>query len=220
MTYQVKLVKGLLAPERNRYHLQKAEAVTHLKRKLILLYLFSILVFGLYGFLGIGSESFSKELLKLGTSEFEMGKLFILAGNLVAGIVYPSVYLFLISLFLWVLTDINYLKLLIVQMIVFILQLIEKVLLLPFFAFMHLNYDANPFSLGIISQYFTSNEYVIHLFSEISLFQVLVIAIQYYYLHKFTEKNKYMVLLIIFVSYLVLWLINALLAYIKVAVFV
>jgi hypothetical protein len=220
MTYRVKLVKGLLAPERNRYHLHEAETVTHLKRKMILLYLFSVLVFGLYGFLGIGSESFSKELLELGASEFEMGKLFILAGNLVAGIVYPTVYLFLISLFLWVLTDIDYVKLLMVQMIVFILQLLEKILLLPFFVFMHVNYDANPFSLGIIGQYFTSNEYVIHLFSEISLFQIVVIAIQYYYLHKFTEKNKYTVLLIIISGYVILWLINALLAYIKVAVFV
>ena len=85
MIYQVKLVKGLLAPERNRYHLHEAEAVTHLKGKLVLLYVLSILVFGLYGFLGIGSESFSKELLNLGTSEFEMGKVLILAGNLVAG---------------------------------------------------------------------------------------------------------------------------------------
>ena len=33
MNYQVKLVKGLLAPERNRYHLHEAEGVAHLKRK-------------------------------------------------------------------------------------------------------------------------------------------------------------------------------------------
>ena len=185
-----------------------------------MLYVVSILIFGCYGFLGIGSESFSKELLKLGTSEFEMGKVLILVGNLVAGIVYPTVYMFLIALFLWVLTDIEYLKLLIVQMIVFTLQLVEKILLVPFFVFLHLNYDANPFSLGVISQYFTSNEYVIHFFSEVTIFQVLIIAIQYYYLHKFTERNKYMVLLAIILSYFILWLVNALLAYIKVGVFV
>lgn len=220
MMYQVKVVKGLLAPERNRYHLQNAEEVTQLKGKLALLYLLSILFFGFYGFLGIGSESFSKELIHLGTNEFEMGKLLILAGNLVAGVVYPTVYLFLIALFLWVLTDIEYVKLLIVQMIVFTLQLLEKLLLLPFFVFIHLNYDSNPFSLGVISQYFTSNEYVIHFFSEVTLFQVLIIAIEYFYLKKFTERNKYVVLLVIILSYFILWLVKALLAYIKVAVFV
>ena len=220
MIYQVKLVKGLFAPDRNRYHLHEAEGAMHIEGKMVLLYVFSILVFGVYGFLGIGSESFSKELLKLGASEFEMGKMLVLAGDLVAGAVYPTVYLFLIALFLWVLTDIEYWKLLIVQMIVFTLQLVEKVLVVPFFIFMHLNHDANPFSLGIISQYFTSNEYVIHLFSEVTVFQVLIIAIQYYYLHKFTERNKYSVLFAIILSYLILWLVNALLAYIKVSVFV
>lgn len=220
MIYQVKLVKGLLAPERNRYHLQNAEAVTQLKGKLVLLYLFSILVFGFYGYLGIGSESFSKELLNLGASEFEMGKILILVGNLVAGTVYATVYLFLIALFLWVVTDIDYLKLLIVQMSVFTLQLLEKVVLIPFFAFMNINDDSNPFSLGVIAQYFTSNEYVIHLFSEVTLFQVLIIMVQFYYLKKFTERNKYMILSAIILSYFILWLVNALLAYIKVGVFI
>ena len=220
MMYQVKLVKGLLAPERSRYHLHNAEEVTQLKGKLILLYVVSVLVFGLYSFLGIGSESFSKELLDLSAQEFEMGKLLILAGNLVTGVVYPSVYLFLIALFLWVITDIEYTKLLIVQMIVFILQLVEKLILVPFFVFMHLNYDSNPFSLGVISQYLTSNEYVIHFFSEVTLFQLLVIGFQYFYLKKFTERNTNIVLGAIILSYFILWLVNALLAYIKVDVFV
>lgn len=219
MIYQVRLVRGLFSSEKTRYQLHNSEAVTQVKGKIILLYVVSVLIFGLYGFLGIGSESFSKELLKLSVHEFGMGKMLVLAGDLIAGIVYPSVYLFLMALFLWTVTDIEYVKLLIVQMIVFTLQLLEKVVLLPFFTFLHLNQDANPFSLGVISQYFIANEYIIHLFSEVTLFQVLVIAIQYYYLKNFTEKNKHRVLLMIIVSYLIVWLMNALLAYIKVSVF-
>lgn len=219
MIYQVRLAKGLFSSEKTRYQLHNSEAVTQIKGKIILLYIASILIFGLYGFLGIGSESFSKELLKLSVHEFEMGKMLVLAGNFIAGIVYPSVYLFLMALFLWAVTDIEYIKLLIVQMIVFILQLLEKVVMLPFFTFLDLNQDANPFSLGVISQYFIANEYIIHLFSEVTLFQVLVIAIQYYYLKSFTEKNKNKILLMIIVSYLIVWLVNALLAYIKVSVF-
>lgn len=219
MIYQARLVKGLFSPERTRYHLHKAESVTQIRRKIVLLYVISILILGLYGFLGIGSESFSKELMKLSASEFEMGKMFVLAGNLVAGIVYPSVYLFLVSLFIWALTDIEYVKILIVQMIVFPLQLLEKVLVVPFFMFLHIDQDASPFSLGVISQYLISNEYIIHFFSQVTLFQVLVIALQYFYLKNLTERNKY-ILSIIILSYSILWLLNALLAYIKVSVFV
>lgn len=220
MIYHIHLVKGIFAPERNRYHLHKAEAVTHLKRKIVLLYVFSILIFGLYGFLGIGSESFSKEVLYLNRGEFEIGKLLILVGKLFAGFIYPTVYLFLISLFLWVLTDIAYLKILIVQMIVFILQLFEKVLLVPFYVFLHINQDANPFSLGVISQYFMSSEYAIHLFSEVTVFQILVIAFEYYYFKYFTEKSKSIILSSIVISYMVLWLVQAMLSYLKVSVFV
>ncbi|MFJ8260042.1 hypothetical protein ACIQ4Z_23060 [Peribacillus asahii] len=220
MIYQVRLLKGLFKLERSRYQLQNAEAVTHIGRNIVVLYVASLLLFCLYGFLGIGSESFSRELVELGESEFEMGKLLILAGNAVAGLLYPTIYLFLIALFVWALTDIVYLKVLIVQMIIFIVQLLEKLLLLPFLVYMDIDYDANPFSLGVISQYLVSQEYIIHFFSEITIFQVLVIAIQYYYLKKMTERNTYALLAVIVLSYIAIWLLNALLAYVKVSVFV
>lgn len=220
MIYQVRLLKGLFTLEKSRYTLQNAEAVTHIGRNIVLLYVASLLLFCLYGFLGIGSESFSENLAELSNSEFEMGKMLILAGNAVAGLLYPTVYLFLIALFVWALTDIAYLKILIVQMIVFIVQLLEKLLVLPFFVYLDINHDANPFSLGVISQYLVSSEYIIHLFSEITIFQVLVIAIQYYYLKKMTERNTYTLLAVITLSYIAMWLVNALLAYVKVSVFV
>ncbi|MBR8644143.1 hypothetical protein KEH51_04065 [[Brevibacterium] frigoritolerans] len=105
-------------------------------------------------------------------------------------------------------------------MILFGLQLVEKTLLIPLFVLMDIGSDANPFSLGIISQYFLRSDYFIHFFSEITIFQFLIIALQYFYLKEFTERNNYLVLLMIVLFYLATWFVKAFLGYIQVGVFV
>lgn len=220
MVYQVRLLKGILEPHRSRYQLQNAEAVTRLGWKLLLLYFLSVIVFAIGGYFGIGSESFSKEITKMTADEFEAGKLLIVCGNIIAGLFYPSIYIFFSSLFFWIVTDIPYIKLVIVQMIIFGLQLLEKILLLPLFVLMDIGNDANPFSLGVISQYFLRSDYFIHFFSEITIFQFLIIVLQYFYLKEFTERNKYLVLSMTVLFYLATWFVKAFLAYIQVGVFV
>ncbi|MBO1000496.1 hypothetical protein IOC57_22485 [Bacillus sp. SD075] len=220
MVYQVRLLKGILEPYRSRYLLQNAEAVTKLGLTLLVLYFLSFIVFAIEGFFGIGSESFSKEITKMSVNEFEAAKLLILSGNIITGIIAPSIYIFLAALFFWIVTDIPYIKLVIVQMILFGLQLVEKTLLIPLNVLMDLGSDGNPFSLGIISQHFLRSDYVIHLFSEISIFQFLIIALQYFYLKEFSERNNYLVLVMIVLYYLATWFVKAFLAYIQVGVFV
>ncbi|MEK4534047.1 hypothetical protein NST21_01415 [Peribacillus sp. FSL K6-1552] len=220
MVYQVRLLKGILEPRRSRYQLQNAEAVTRLGWKLLLLYFLSFIVFAVEGYFGVGSESFSKEIAKMDASEFEVGKLLIVGGNIIAGLFYPTIYLFLSSLFFWIVIDIPYIKLVIVQMIIFGLQLLEKVFLIPILVLMDIGNDANPFSLGVISQYFLRSDYFIHFFSEITIFQFLIIALQYFYLKEFSERNNYLVLLMIVLFYLATWFVKAFLAYIQVGVFV
>jgi hypothetical protein len=156
----------------------------------------------------------------MSANEFEAVKLLILSGNIITGIIDPSIYIFLAALFFWIVTDIPYIKLVIIQMILFGLQLVEKILLIPLFVLMDLGSDANPFSLGIISQYFLRSDYFIHFFSEITIFQFLFIALQYFYLKEFTERNNYLVLLMIVLFYLATWFVKAFLGYIQVGVFV
>ena len=220
MIYQVRLLKGIFEPQRSRYQLQNAEAVTRIGWKLILLYFLSILVFAVGGYFGIGSESFSKNITKMDAGEFETGKLLIVIGNMIAGIFYPTIYVFLSSLFFWVVADIPYIKTVIVQMILFSLLMLEKILLIPIFVLMDIGHDANPFSLGVISQYFIRSDYFIHFFSEITIFQILIISLQYYYLKIFTERSKAFVFLMIILFYIALWFVKAFLAYIQVGVFV
>lgn len=220
MIYQVRLLKGIFEPQRSRYQLQNAEAVTRIGWKLLLLYILSVLVFAVSGYFGIGSESFSGNVTKMGADEFETGKLLVVSGNILAGVFFPSIYVFLSSLFFWIVCDISYIKTVIVQMILFSLQLLEKVLLIPIFVLMDIGHDANPFSLGVISQYFIRNDYFIHFFSEITIFQILIISLQYYYLKVYSERSKLFVLSMIILFYMASFFVKAFLAYLQVGVFV
>ncbi|MGE8081946.1 hypothetical protein [Peribacillus loiseleuriae] len=219
MTYQVQILKGLFQPRKNRYQLEQAEGITRFGTKLLLLYLCSAIIFLLGAYFGIGSESMSKEITKLGESEYEAGKLLVIAGKLVAGLLYPTFYVVLAAVVFWAVLDIPFKKVAVVQMIAFGLHLLEKAVYVPFLLQMDINQSANPFSLGVISQSIISNEYFIHFFGEISLFQVTIIGIIYFYLQELTEKNKYIPLIIICVFYLASWFVAAFLAYIDVHVF-
>lgn len=220
MVYQVRLLKGIFEPDRSRYQLQNAEAVTRLGSKLLLLYFLSLIVFAIGGYFGIGSETFSKQITTMSMNEFEAGKLLIMGGNLIAGLLYPSLYIFLASLYFWIIGEVPYIKVVIVQMILFCLQLLEKVLLIPMFILLHVGNDGNPFSLGVISQHFLSNDYFIHVFSEITIFQLLIISLQYFYIKGFSERNHYLIFLLVALFYWVTWFAKAFLAYIHVGVFV
>ena len=192
MTYQVQILKGLFQPRTNRYQLEQAEGITRFGTKLLVLYLFSAIIFLLGAYYGIGSESMSKEITKLGESEYEAGKLLVIAGKLLAGLLYPTFYIVLAAVVFWVVLDIPFKKVAVVQMIAFALHLLEKVVYIPVPLQMDLNQSTNPFSLGVISQYILSNEYFIRFFGEISLFQMVIIGIIYYFYESLLRKiNTY-----------------------------
>ncbi|WP_409303868.1 hypothetical protein [Peribacillus sp. SCS-155] len=220
MTYRVQLLNGLFRPYNNRYRLKKAEEITNFGLKVLSLYILSLLVYTISGSFGIGLESVSRDLSEMDAGSFEMSKAFAVLGRFSAGIVFASIFIFLSSLFFWIFTDIEYMKIATVQLIVFCLSLLEKAVSIPLFVLMDINQDSNPLSLGVIGQYVTGNEYLIHFLGEITLFQIVIIALQTYYLSYLTEGNKRLAIFGIGMFYLIVWLLSALLAYIKVDVFI
>ncbi|OIK10900.1 hypothetical protein [Bacillus sp. MUM 13] len=218
MIYQMHFVKGLLHPALSRYQLKEAEAVTRFGPSLFMLYAVSLLVYGVGAYYGLGSESISKELTKLTPGEYEAAKMLFLYGKLAAGVVFPSLFFFAASLIYWMFLDIPYIKIVMVQMIVFSLYLLEKLLLVPISIYLNVNQDANPFSFGVISQHFTSNEYLIHLFGNITLFQLSMLALTCYYLKFLSEKSRFIVWLSVALVFIITWTAGAFLAYLDVSV--
>lgn len=219
MTYRVQLVNGIFQPSASRYRLTQAEEVVRFGPNLLLLYVLGIIIFGISAYFGIGSESVSKEVTDVNGAAFETKKLLVMAGELVAGVLFTSIFLFLASLFFWIFTDTDYIRNVIVQMFAFVIALFEKAFSIPFFVLMDINQDSNPFSLGVISQYAISSEFFVRFFGEITIFQLAAICLQYFYLKNLSESNKYLILLAIVLFYLASWFVQAFLSYIKVSVF-
>ncbi|MDQ0221285.1 hypothetical protein ELQ35_17800 [Peribacillus cavernae] len=219
MIYRVQLLNGTFRPSASRYRLKQAEEVVRFGPKLLLLYLLSLVIFGISAYLGIGSESISKEVAGLNASEFESKRLLVFAGKLLSGILFPSIFLFMSSLLFWIFTDIEYRRIVIVQMFVFVVALFEKAVAIPFLVLMDLDQDSNPFSFGVISQHYISNDFFIHFFGAITIFQLVIICLQYYYLRYLADTNRFLILLAIGLFYIVSWFAQAFLSYIKVSVF-
>lgn len=218
MLYHTQILKGIFRPQFTLYQLQKAETTTGIGRRITLLYFLSLLLFAASTYFGIGTETFSGFITERTEDEFEASKIFLLGGKLVFSLLQTSFYLWFLALIFWLFLDIPYSKGIIVQLFILTIHLIEKLITYPILILLNLNQSSNPFSLGVISQYLIKNEYWIHFFGSITLFQVLAITMLFYYLSKLTEKKNIQTLIIVISVYLLIWLFQAFVMYIEVPI--
>jgi hypothetical protein len=219
MTFRVQLLKGLIRPLIYKYQLQEAEEFKYYKLKLAWLFLLSVALFAVSGYLGIGSESITKEWTDLTNSEFEARKQLFLLGKIVLGFMFPVIFLFLAALFFWSIVEIPYKKLVVIQMSVFCMALFEKALNLLIYTGLNVDQASNPLAFGVIAQYITTNKLVCYFFGEITIFQLLMIGIISYYLTALSGKSKKVIIPIVSLFFAFCWFISALLAYIRIGVF-
>jgi hypothetical protein len=216
----MKVLKGLFQPGTTLYQLQRAEAITGVIPKLLLLYLVALISFAVSTFFGIGAETYSGSITDQTKAEFEAGKLLLFGGKLASSVLYTTLFIWLGALFFWIMLEISYIKAVIVQMFVFTVHLFEQAITVPILVFFDLNQVSNPFSFGVISQYLFKNEFWQHFFGGITLFHFLAISVLFYYLKNLSERNKYGTVTVIVLFYLILWMLSALLSYVEVPVIV
>ncbi|QED49645.1 hypothetical protein [Cytobacillus dafuensis] len=216
MIYYVHLWKGLLDPNVFSYQIGKAEEVRGVWKKAALLTLFSILLFSLSGYFGLGQDFLMKEITEISRQELEAKKLLITAGQLLWGLAYALFILFGFSVILWAMLDLPYKKIVVVQLFVLSLLLAEKAILLPLNIWLGIGPEASPFSLGVLMRYMTSNIIIVQFFSHLSIFKIWVIYFQYKGLKNVSEKSPRLVLFIIIFVHVFFWLASALLSYLKI----
>ena len=111
------------------------------------------------------------------------------------------------SLFFWTVSDIEWKKYIIVQFFVVTILLIEKVILIPFTIFIGLPDISNPFSLGIIGQYLTSNDIILQFLAQLSIFKIWAVVLQYKYVKALSEKSAFQTSLIVIGFNLILMIV-------------
>jgi hypothetical protein len=220
MFNEVRLIKGLLHPSIYFYQLRETEILKDYNKKVVLLFVFSVLIFGLNGGLGWGTVPLSKEILTLTPIDFEIHKFYFLLGRLLLGILYAAFILFIPALLFWTLSEAEFKKLVVLQGITLVILLIEKLTYLPLLTFLSLDWYSSPLAFGAISQYLTGNEWLKYFLGSISLFKIWVMIVQVMGLRWLTEKRRIILLVWVVLVNLLFWSITAFLAYIDFAILV
>ena len=219
MTFRIQPLKGIFRPLTYQHQLQKAESLKGYKRYIAFLFLASMLIYGISAIFGLGSGSISKEIIGLGSNEYEARKELFVAGRLVLGAFVPAVFIFLGALFFWSYVSIPFSKLAVIQMSAFSIFLIEKLIQIPLFLYLQIDASSNPLSLGVIAQYITDQELIVSFFSKITIFQIGMIILISYYLLKIAEVGRKTANMLVIGFFVFCWAVSALFSYIKISVF-
>jgi hypothetical protein len=211
----IEVFRGLFNYNYYTYKLRDTERFPEIWKKTILFILLSGLIFGFSAYLGIDSEYLSKKLTSIPRTEYELNKFLFLAGQTLQGLVFGAIILFLPALFFWTVTDLEFKRLLTIQLFVIPILLLEKLLIVPMALYLGLTKISSPFSLGVIAQYITGNDFIVHFLAYISIFKIWAIFIEYKYLKAMTDKNPKIILLLILAIHLIIWLFAALFSFIQ-----
>ena len=187
--YDVRLLRGLKEPYLTSQQLMKAEQLAGFWKKGLWLLFITLIVSAVTAYFGIGNELISKELNSLSSTGFEATKILFAAGQVTWSIVAALLIMTVPSLFFWTVSDIEWKKYIVVQYLVVAILLIEKVILIPFTIFIGLPEISNPFSLGMIGQYLTSNDIILQFLAQLSIFKIWAVVLQYKYVKAFSEKS-------------------------------
>lgn len=212
MLYHVQIVKFFTSIYDHIFRIRKAEKLTNVWKTSILLLLSSAILYGFMAYLGIGSSMLSVGMTELGTAEYETSKLWFVFGRVLYGVIFAAAILFLPGLLFYLVTEIPYQKLLVMQQAVLIVMLVERLLWIPLVLFIGLDWYVSPLSLGIIVSYLTSIDWLIYFFGAITLFNLWIIWFQFRFLHTLSEVRPRILWLFILLLHLLGWLLAATIA--------
>lgn len=215
MNNRMQVLRGLFYPDLYTYKLRDSEYVPGVWKNTTMLILLSGLLFGISAYFGVGSEYLSKNLTVISRENYELHKLLFMLGQIIWGLFYGAAMLFIPALFFWTLSDISLKKFVTVQQFVLPILLLEKVIIIPLATTLGLIKISSPFSLGVIAQYITGNDFLIYFLAAISLFKVWAIFIEYKYVRMLTGKKRGIVLLMVIGINLVFWLFSALFSFVQ-----
>lgn len=213
MTYRVHLYRLLFSMEDDLFRIKKAERVQQLWKVSVVLVLAAIAIYLWMAFLGLGTERISGIAVTLSDTAYETGKLWFVLGRVLYAILFAAFILFFPSLLFYLLTGIPYQKLIIMQQVVLVVMLMERLLWIPLVIFAGLNWQVSPLSFGIIASYITEMPWVIYFFGAITLFQLWIIWFQVKYLAAFLEMKKIVIAINVILLHLIGWCLTALTAF-------
>lgn len=209
--YHVQILKGLMKPGRSFYQLAIAEKIRGFRPRVVWLAVLGMIIFATSALYGVGSESLSAQITDLSPQIYELKKLAFAGGRVLLGLVVTAAILLLPSLLFKLVTANPYVKLVILQLYVLPIFLLANVINMVLAIWAGLPWFSSPLSLGVIGQMVTANDLLIYLLGSISIFQIVVMMVQYRGLRQLNPemrgRNIFYLVLGVHVLY---WVVHAL----------
>lgn len=213
MTYHFNLIKFFFPIDDHLYRIKQSEKMYNIWKISGLLVLLCMIIYAWMASLGMGTDLISSGAVSLSELQYEQGKLWFVLGRIGYAILMAVFILFVPALIFHLVTDIPYQKLLIMQQIVLVMMLIERVIWIPLFVNLGLDWQVSPLSFGIIVSYLTEAEWPIYFFGAISLIQLWIIWFQIKFLSYLSTIKKHWIWVNVIALHLFYWFIVAFLAY-------
>lgn len=209
MMYRLNVFNLLHSFNDHIYQLKIAERVTNIWKSTLLFTLCSIVIYSWLGYFGIGSHLILENQYQFSAEIYESNKFWFIIGRAFFGLLFSIVIIFLPALiFKWLFNDVQFYKLVAMQLAVLVILLIERLTWIPLITFFSLDSFVSPFSLGVIASYITSKSWIIYFFGSISLFQLFVIVLQIKCLTKLLNASKWAIYsTVIFLQFIQSWFV-------------
>ncbi|SEQ70424.1 hypothetical protein [Piscibacillus halophilus] len=195
------------------FRIQKAEDIQKVWKASLLLFLASIAIYFWMAWLGMGTNLISQEFTSTTPDVYNAYKLWFIMGRALFAILLAVIILYLTSFYFYLFTKIRYKKLVIMQQVVLMMMLFERLLWIPLFVYLGLDWYVSPFSLGIITSYFTQHEWFLYFFGSITIIQIWIIAFQAKYLSRLSPMKIWKIWTLVIIWHLISYLIVATLGY-------
>jgi hypothetical protein len=202
MMYKSNPLKEIFHPKVAFAQLREAERVKNVISVALLLLLINVILSLLRAYFGIGTEELTTHLEQYTGEQFAFLQLLFAFGHALGGLCVPLLFLFISSIIYYLLFDMDFVKLLTIQLPILLIFLLEDLVLFPFQLFFGVKDLFSPFSLGVWAPYITKHVFIWALLRTVSLFSIWAVSIQIIALRSLTEKSVQRVTMIVIAVYL------------------
>ncbi|MFC4402943.1 hypothetical protein [Gracilibacillus xinjiangensis] len=207
------LIEWIFSPNKQLERIKHAEHISNIWKTMILLIAASFLIYGWMAGLGMGSNLLSSSITDIPNSLYNADKFWFVIGRALFGLLFSVIILFLVSYYFYLVTELPYRMILVMQQVVFFVMLMERIIWIPLYTYMGLDWYVSPFSFGIIASYFTEITWIQTFFGSISLFQIWILFFQVKFILKLSIMEKYKVWIAVIALHLIGYVIVTLLSF-------
>lgn len=187
------------------------------RKRVVLVFLIGLLLFGVRGWWGMNTESLTPLLTTMTTPDYTLARYASLFGSLCWSLIYISFHIFGFAYILNVVTRIPFKKLLPLQLLMTSLLLVEKGLVFLVFLMTGVTANVSFLSFGPLAETLLETKFSILFLNQLTVTTAIIIALQYNFIRTFTQITKTKRLLWMLIGiHLVLALITAAIGFIPV----